>query len=114
MAVVAADVEAHRCRMAEQDSKLRKEIVQTEQEVLHEASCIQEEAEQRVKEAKREAEKELLNREVAQHEKMYEAQMAAAEVKAWEEASNHGLGDDTSIPRVIAPSVLSAPDKSLA
>ena len=116
MAVVAADVEAHRCRMAEQDSKLKEEIEQREQEVLHEALRIREEAEQRVKEAKREAErkKELLNREVAQRERMYEAQMAAAEVKAWEEASNYGVGDDTSIPRVVAPSVLSGLDKSLA
>ena len=45
---------------------------------------------------------------------MYEAQMAAAEVKTWEKASNYGVGDDISIPRVVAPSVLSGLDKSLA
>ena len=54
-----------------------------------------------------------MNREVAQPEKMYEAQMAAAEVKAWEETSNYGVGDDTSVPRIVASSVLSGLDKSL-
>ena len=120
MAVIAKDLEAEKSLVAAHDSKCREKIKQRQREVLREALRLKEASQRQAEDARRHAEdmmceakyrienvnqeaerrKKSLDRETAQHRRKWDAQMAAAEVEAWEEVSNYGAEEAASIPRI--------------
>ena len=98
----AAQRQAEDARRQAEDAKRQAE------DARRHAEDIMCEAKYRIENVNQEAErmKKSLDREAAQHQRKWDAQMAAAEVEAWEEVSNYGAEEAASIPRIIAPSLL--------
>ena len=98
----AAQRQAEDARRQAEDAKRQAE------DARRHAEDIMCEAKYRIENVNQEAErmKKSFDREAAQHQKKWNAQMAAAEVEAWEEVSNYGAEEAASIPRIIAQSLL--------